>query len=245
MKKLNMILIAALVAAGCARHQPSPFPPEEPIRDVVLEEEAILEPEIVEIAPEPVTSERKELSWEDLQRLGFKYQVQAQDTLSAIARRYQVGTGLLARLNDIKDPDLIRVGRTLTVIQGPFRVEVDKSRRELSVHRGNLLIRSYPVALGIQGSTPEGEFEVLRKLVKPAWTDPYHRTVVTADRPEYPLGTRWIEFKAPPGAYGIHGTHEAKTIGEEASFGCVRLLHPAEEEVYDFVTLGSPVLIRP
>ncbi len=101
------------------------------------------------------------------------------------------------------------------------------------------------MALGKRDSTPEGEFQVLRKLENPPWTDPYNRTIITADDPEYPLGTRWIEFIPPPGAYGIHGSRVEEEIGTEASFGCVRLLHPEEEEVYDFLTLGSPILIRP
>jgi len=133
----------------------------------------------------------------------------------------------------------------LTVIEGPFRVTVDKSERKLYLYLGDTFIRSYPVTLGTKNSTPEGEFKVLRKLKNPPWTDPYNRTIIRADNPEYPLGTRWIEFIPPPGAYGIHGTKDAEEIGEEASFGCVRVLHPQEEEVYDFVVLGSPIVITP
>lgn len=249
MKKLHLITaIAAMILAGCAaRQRPEPLPPPEPAPEPVVDLEAeILEPEeVIDFIPEAEVVEKTDLSWDEIRQLGTSYQVAPGDSLSGIARRYRVGTGLLVRLNDIQDPNLIRIGQTLTVIEGPFRIEVVKSRRELSVYLGDRFIRSYPVSLGIYDSTPEGEFEVLRKLVEPAWTDPYHRTIVTADQPDYPLGTRWIEFKAPPGAYGIHGTTEAETIGEEASFGCVRLLHPAEEEVYDFVTLGSRILIRP
>lgn len=242
------LIIAALFLAGCAaRPRPETLPPPEPLPEPAVElEEEILEPvEVVEIVPEVEPVEKRDLTWEEIRELGTTYQVRPGDTLSGIARRMRVGTGLLARINNIENPDLIRSGQSLRVIEGPFRIEVDKSERELSVWLEDKFIRSYPVSLGIYDSTPEGEFEVLRKLVEPAWTDPYHRRVVTADDPDYPLGTRWIEFKSPPGAYGIHGTHEEETLGEEVSFGCVRLLHPAEEEVYDFVTLGSPILIRP
>ncbi len=86
---------------------------------------------------------------------------------------------------------------------------------------------------------------MVRKLKNPPWTDPYNPTIVRADDPEYPLGTRWIEFIPPPGAYGIHGSKIEEEIGTEASFGCVRVLHPQEEEIYDFVTLGSPIVISP
>jgi len=256
-----LLAILCLLAAGCAARRPEfpPLPePAEPL-EVEVEEVEIEEEEAViletEAAEEEVVAEEPEaaapaplpenLTWEEIAGLGEKYTIQPGDSLSGIAARHNVGTGLLVRLNEIADPDLIRVGRTLTVIEGPFRIEVDKSERTLAVYLGDTFIRSYPVALGKRDSTPEGEFRVLRKLENPPWTDPYHRTVVTADDPDYPLGTRWIEFIPPPGAYGIHGSRVAEEIGTEASFGCVRLLHPEEEEVYDFVTLGSPILIRP
>lgn len=254
--KKYLVAVLCILAAGCASHRPDFPPPPEPADPLEVEieerEVVIIDPveieeevEIFEPEPEPAPPARENLTWGEIAELGEEYTISPGDTLSGIAARYRVGTGLLVRLNNIPDPNLIRVGRKLTIVEGPFRIEVDKGARTLSVFLGDTFIRSYPVALGKRDSTPEGEFEVLRKLENPPWTDPYHRTIVTADDPEYPLGSRWIEFIPPPGAYGIHGSREADEIGTEASFGCVRLLHPAEEEVYDFVTIGSPILIRP
>jgi len=242
--------LTVFIISGCASQRPPmppPPPPEEPLEvvgeeDVIIietgEEDAVVEEEIS-------VGELSDLSWEEIKDLGTDYKVVKGDTLSGIASRYNVGTGLLARLNNLKDSNLIRIGQTLTVIEGPFRIAVDKSERKLYLYLGDTFIRSYPVTLGTKNSTPEGEFTVLRKLKNPPWTDPYNRTIIRADNPEYPLGTRWIEFIPPPGAYGIHGTKDAEEIGEEASFGCVRVLHPQEEEVYDFVVLGSPIVIVP
>lgn len=254
MKRI-LLAVLCLLVAGCAGRRPEYPQLPEPVEPMEVEVEGIeIEDEEVvildleetgEAEAEKPTSPRADLSWEEIAALGEKYTIQPGDTLSGVAARNNVGTGLLVRLNEIKNPNLIRVGQTLTVIEGPFRIEVDKSERTLAVYLGDAFIRSYPVALGKRDSTPEGEFQVLRKLENPPWTDPYHRTIVTADSPDYPLGTRWIEFIPPPGAYGIHGSRVAEEIGTEASFGCVRLLHPQEEEVYDFLTLGSPILIRP
>jgi len=245
--------VCVFIIFGCASPRPPmppPPPPEEPLEVVGDGEVRIIETgggeegEVI-VAEEISAVELKDLSWDEIIDLGTDYKVVKGDTLSNIASRYNVGTGLLVRLNKLKDANLIRIGQTLTVIEGPFRVVVDKSARRLNLYLGDTFIRSYPVTLGTKNSTPEGEFTVLRKLKNPPWTDPYNRTIIRADNPEYPLGTRWIEFIPPPGAYGIHGTKDAEVIGEEASFGCVRVLHPQEEEVFDFVVLGSPIVIVP
>jgi len=244
-----LLLLGSALAWGCASHPPSPSEEAPMELGVSYEEYEAEELEVMiveeeELAPAPTPQPRENLSWEQIAALGETYTVAPGDTLSAIASRYDVGAGLLVRLNGLSNPDLIRSGQKLTAIRGPFRAEVNKDARTLDLFLGDVFIRSYPVTVGKNDSTPEGEFKVLRKMVNPAWTDPYNRTIVTADSPDYPLGTRWIEFKAPPGAYGIHGSQVAEEIGQEASFGCVRVLHPQEEELYDFLIPGSGVLIR-
>jgi lipoprotein-anchoring transpeptidase ErfK/SrfK len=247
MKLFIGLSIAMFLIAGCATQRPPmppPPPPEEPLELVGEEEVIIIDTGEVAVEETPAV-ELIDLSWEEIKDLGTDYKVVKGDTLSDIAGRHNVGTGLLERLNGLQNPNMIRIGQTLTVVEGPFRVAVDKSERRLSLYLGDTFIRSYPVTLGTKNSTPEGEFTVLRKLKNPPWTDPYNRTIIRADNPEYPLGTRWIEFIPPPGAYGIHGTKSAEEIGTEASFGCVRILHPQEEEVFDFLILGSPIVITP
>lgn len=244
--KVRVLLIALLFAGGCATQRPLKTPAEAPppLGEEKIQETIIIEEELP--VPEVIPAPKKEiLSWDEIKELGTTYVVKKGDTLSGIAARHKVGTGLLARLNDLKNPDLIRVGQRLSVIEGPFRIEVRKEEKLLSVYLNDRFIRSYAITTGRDNSTPEGEFSVIRKLVKPPWTDPYHRTIVRADNPEYPLGTRWIEFVPPPGAYGIHGSKEVQEIGKEASFGCIRVLHPQEEEIYNFVILGSSILIKP
>jgi len=61
--------------------------------------------------------------------------------------------------------------------------------------------------------------------------------------PGNPLGTRWIGTSAP--AIGIHGTYASSSIGTAASHGCMRMHIPDVEELYDQVTLGMRVIIRP
>jgi lipoprotein-anchoring transpeptidase ErfK/SrfK len=42
---------------------------------------------------------------------------------------------------------------------------------------------------------------------------------------------------------GIHGTDAVNSIGTNASHGCIRMLIPDVEELYDQVRVGTPVYI--
>ncbi len=181
------------------------------------------------------------LSFEDLEKMAIEHVVVSGETLSGIAEKYHVGTGLLKRLNKIENVNQIRIGKRLKVIEGPFSIVVHKADKVLTVSLKDQTIKNYDVAIGKNNSTPEGEFTILNKMVEPIWTDPYSGVLVDSKDPRYPLGTRWMQF-APYG-YGIHGTNDPSSIKSEASFGCIRMLNPDVEELYDWVTIGSKVQV--
>ena len=55
------------------------------------------------------------------------------------------------------------------------------------------------------------------------------------------MGSRWLGLDLPH--YGIHGTNEPQSIGQEASHGCIRLAKPDVEELYDMARVGDEVEI--
>jgi lipoprotein-anchoring transpeptidase ErfK/SrfK len=167
------------------------------------------------------------------------YVVNPGDSLSKIGRQYQIAPQLIMKLNGLKN-DLIRVGQSLKVVKGPFWVKVDKSDFRLTVYLGDEAFKEYPIGLGIDGSTPLGEYVVQSKVSKPTWYD--QGAAYDFGDPSNPLGTRWIAFKGP---YGIHGTWEDDSIGKEKSRGCVRMYNRDVEEVFDLlVTDCSKIVIE-
>lgn len=187
---------------------------------------------------------------EDLLRLSHKiffepgkhylpaYDVQPNDQLRLIARNYQVTWQYLARLNQV-EPDKIRPGQQLKVLQGPFHAVVDLSQRQLTVHANGYYVHSFPVAVGKDHSTPTGEFPVLNKVENPTYYGP--EGIIAADDPSNPLGEHWIDLG---NSYGIHGTINPQSIGQAASKGCLRL-HPNDVALlYDLLTTESIVIIR-
>lgn len=109
-----------------------------------------------------------------------------------------------------------------------YSINIELNSRRLILKKGNSVINSYPVAIGKPSTpTPTGDFQVLTKIKNPGGV----------------LGTRWMQFTWQE--HGIHGTNQPWLIGQTVSNGCVRMHNINVEEVYDLVSVGTPVIIRP
>ena len=105
-------------------------------------------------------------------------------------------------------------------------IVISLSERALGLYQGNQLIRRYPVAIGKPSTpTPVGTHRVLEKVLYPGGG----------------LGTRWIGFTYQ--MHGIHGTNRPEFIGQEVSNGCVRMHNANVEELYEMVSVGTPVVV--
>lgn len=166
------------------------------------------------------------------------YTIQAGDQLQEIARNYRVSWQYLAKLNRI-DPLRIRPGQNLKVILGPFGAVVDLRRFELTVHAHGYYVARFPIGIGKDGSTPVGDFTVQDKLEDPTYYGP--DGVIAHDDPRNPLGEFWISLGD---GYGLHGTIDESSIGRAESRGCIRLRNQDVADLFDLLTVGSPVVIR-
>lgn len=105
---------------------------------------------------------------------------------------------------------------------------VDVDRLVLTVYSDDRPYKNYPIAIG-KWDTPTqlGEFRIIDKGYNPGG----------------PFGTRWMGLNVPWGAYGIHGTNRPWSIGSPASAGCIRMFNPDVEELFDWVFIGTRVVI--
>ena len=144
----------------------------------------------------------------------------------------------------------------------PRQLVLDRSRRMLRVLEGQKELRRYPVAVGMPGwETPVGEFKVIEMESNPVWKHPAKGTLVPPG-PANPLGSRWIGFhrdcRGRSGfngqehlvvrgcvSAGFHGTPNRGSIGQAVSHGCVRLFDEHARELFDLVSLGTPVTVLP
>ena len=79
----------------------------------------------------------------------------------------------------------------------------------------------------------------------------YHNgKVIASGDPENPLGSRWMRLTGTEDSnrnykgYGIHGTKDRSSIGQNASNGCIRMLNEEVEELYDIIKTSVPVIIE-
>ncbi|WP_066047247.1 L,D-transpeptidase [Robertmurraya korlensis] len=124
----------------------------------------------------------------------------------------------------------------------PFII-VNKATNEVALINENRVQTVVSAATGKTDElTPEGLFTVTVKAKNPY----YRKSNINGGNPENPLGTRWIGFDAnrtDGRIYGLHGTNNPSSIGKYVSQGCVRLQNEAIESLYDFIPLGTKVLI--
>ncbi len=166
------------------------------------------------------------------------YTVVVGDSLYEIARKHKTTIDLIKKSNGLHR-DTIYPGMKLKVMAGVFSIHIDKSDNVLTLLLDGKPIKHYRVATGKDSSTPEGQYEIVNKLVNPTW---YHAgAIVPPESPENILGTRWLGFDHP--GYGIHGTTMPETIGKQASHGCVRMLNRDVEELYTIIPTGTKIVI--
>jgi len=168
----------------------------------------------------------------------ISYQIKLNDTLGAIAKKYNTTVELLKKSNGLKS-DIILPGRFLKVNKAAFTILVDKSQNILFLKKNGEIMKTYRVSTGENNSTPEGTFKLEEKLISPLWYKV--GAVVPPDNEGYELGTRWMGLSVE--GYGIHGTKDPKSIGRQITRGCVRMMNNEVEELYSIVPTGTEVTI--
>jgi lipoprotein-anchoring transpeptidase ErfK/SrfK len=139
---------------------------------------------------------------------------------------------------------LVQPAVTPTTI-GPVIV-IRRGSNKLTLYNGMKVVRVFQVATGQNiYPTPLGRFQIVVKWLNPWWyppNSPWAKGLKPVPPgPNNPLGTRWMGLSAP--GVGIHGTDEPASIGYSLSHGCIRMLVPQAEWLFNHVNVGTPVFI--
>jgi L,D-transpeptidase ErfK/SrfK len=248
------LLSAALAACTLFGHHaaPPPAPPPAPLPPPP--------------PPLPVANERFEVA-PDQDVVGTVQVVTASkdDTLTDIARRFNVGYEEILRANPKVDPWLPGEGREI-VIPSQF-ILPDAPRTGLVINiaamrifyfppvkRGQpQAVLTHPIGIGKVGwRTPEGVTKIVRRQKDPTWRVPVsvrkeHKEngedlePVIGPGPDNPLGKYAFYLEWP--SYLIHGTNKPAGVGLRSSHGCIRLYPEDIEQFYSLVPVGTQVRV--
>ncbi len=154
---------------------------------------------------------------------------------SAAGNRFQValpirpnGSTAWVRAVDVR-PTLVR-----------HRMNVDLTRRRLSLWRGTELIARVPIGVGRAVTpTPTGTYYVTALLKQPDPRGLYGPYAFALSGHSPVLN----EFAGGNGRIGIHGTNEPWAIGTDVSHGCIRVANVFVRRLARLLALGTPVRI--
>jgi L,D-transpeptidase ErfK/SrfK len=188
-----------------------------------------------------------------------------EDTLTDIARRFNVGYEEIVRANPGVDPWLPGEGKSIVV---PTAFILPNAPREgviinvaamrifyFPAHKSHEppLVYTHPIGIGKVGwKTPEGVTTIVRRQKDPVWHVPVsvikeHKEngedleAVIGPGPDNPLGR--YAFYLGWSSYLIHGTNKPAGVGLRSSHGCIRLYPEDIESFYDMIRVGTQVRV--
>jgi lipoprotein-anchoring transpeptidase ErfK/SrfK len=167
--------------------------------------------------------------------LDLPYTSAAGETLDQIARRYQIPTEVLARINGVEPTTVINAGTKIKVIPGPFRAEVNLNRNELTLFLGELYASRFPISTGSDPNPQPGSYSVVAK---------------DRNRNYYGAGAPILATDAnnPYGGYVIDLGNQISIHGASSSsndkLGCISLSPADVADVYGMLSSGSQVTIK-
>ena len=137
------------------------------------------------------------------------------------------------------------------------KIVIFKSQRKMELLRGDVVVRSYHIALGRHpfgpkitagdGRTPEGVYYIDRRNI----ASDYHLALHISYPQENDIARAASRGAEPGGAIMIHGqpnsltAEERKLLSTDWTAGCIALTNPEIDEVWRLVDDGVTVEIDP
>jgi lipoprotein-anchoring transpeptidase ErfK/SrfK len=132
----------------------------------------------------------------------------------------------------------------------PGTIVVRTSERKLYLVLGEGQALRYPVGVGRSGRQWAGRSYIDGKYVRPAWAPPPEirkdkpnlPNMIPGGSPQNPMGAAALTLSGG-GNYAIHGTNNPGSIGGFVSYGCIRMYNQDIVDLYQRVSVGTPVIV--
>jgi lipoprotein-anchoring transpeptidase ErfK/SrfK len=117
------------------------------------------------------------------------------------------------------------------------RIVVSIPDCKLAVLESGRVLRVFDTAVGAPATpSPAGNFTIVERIPDPTW---WGKGKVVPPGKNNPLGPRWLGLNKK--SYGIHGTNNPRSIGRNASHGCIRLRNQDITALFEMVAVGDAV----
>jgi lipoprotein-anchoring transpeptidase ErfK/SrfK len=131
---------------------------------------------------------------------------------------------------------------------GTIVVKTSERKLYLVLEQGQAV--RYPVGVGKPGKQWAGVTKIDGKYRQPAWSPPADvkhdnpsiPDVIPGGSPANPMGVAAMTL-AGDGQYAIHGTNRPNSVGGYVSYGCVRMLNEDITDLFQRVSVGTPVVV--
>ena len=128
-------------------------------------------------------------------------------------------------------------------------IVVSTNERRLYLVLGDGRALSNPVGVGRAGRQWAGKAMIDSKRIRPAWGPPPDikrehpgmPDIIPGGSPKNPMGAAALTLSG--GEYAIHGTNNPGSIGGYVSYGCIRMYNQDITDLYDRVSVGTPVIV--
>lgn len=124
------------------------------------------------------------------------------------------------------------------------KVIVDISDQRLRAYEGSVLIFDFSVSTGrddLGTPTPKGSFTVLKKEMSHTMQGPIPNVGITDSYNM--IGVPFVVTFTPQGA-AFHGAYWHDSFGKQHSHGCVNISVDESEKFYNWVPLGTKVIVQ-
>jgi len=188
-----------------------------------------------------------------------------EDTLTDVARRFNIGYEEILRANPKVDPWLPGADKEIVVPTEYILPNAPHEGVVVNIAAMRLfyfpkpkkgekqVVITHPIGIGKVGwKTPEGVTRIVRRQKDPTWRVPlsvlkeHKENGEVLDRvigpgPDNPLGRHAFYLAWP--SYLIHGTNKPAGVGLRSSHGCIRLYPEDIAQLFDMVPIGTQVRV--
>ena len=128
-------------------------------------------------------------------------------------------------------------------------IVIRTSERRLYYVIGDGRAIRYPVGVGKPGKQWAGQTAIDGKYLHPDWSPPSDvkhdipsiPNVIRGGAPNNPMGVAAMTLSG--GQYAIHGTNRPGSVGGFVSYGCIRMYNQDITDLFERVSVGTPVVV--